>query len=124
MSDRHSPLCMCQQCQDEALASELRRMENEMSQQQDQKSGYWRKQYADAMTALRTLSKERDAFQSQAGALKRELFALRARIKNAPTVEVRAYANAFIDETGVPKDWAGKRVALVVLNQDDEAGAG
>lgn len=146
MSDKpiHPSICMCQECQDEALASELRadaeklnlarlsrdtyRAKYEVMRERAKKAEAEARDITDQLarvlpsdTELRAenarLQAQLDA-GTEAGwhALRNERDALHARIKDAPVGRVSVSGDYIQPLVVLPPSMKGKRVALVVLN--------
>ena len=163
MNDRHSPLCMCQACQDEAMAIEIRKDAETLravtaerdtllrdcweacggkgpDSSDDELVGTistmrvglerWQKRACDA-EAERDMDREMGA-RSKLDLIEanRQLDAIRARIEGAPRLNITDVgANSpggrwIIRDTDMPESVRGHIVALVVIDQDDDAGAG
>lgn len=131
MADNHPSSCMCSGCQDEALAIELR------SQAKEERLivTELRKQISDLRYANDVLTSKLEAAQEEAQDnlyamppemirtfedIRAERDALQRRIDNAPMGRVAISDNFVQPLTAVSKDIKGKRVALVVLGDDDE----
>lgn len=118
----HSPLCMCQVCQDEALASEIR-VDAEALRTVTAERDELRKQLEQYQAALagqdRNLLRQEKVFGESRRKLEVERDALRARIENAPcaTVFLGACGDLSITTAELNDAIVGKCVRLVI---DDE----